>query len=66
MPLIKCRCGKYTQNGFLCTGCQKDTSIDTLYYAPEETEDTEELDEYGFTVIDDLEDYTDEDDEEED
>ena len=59
MSLVKCKCGKYTQNGFLCTSCQKDSSIDTLYYTPEEAEDTEELNEQGFTVIDDLEDYTD-------
>lgn len=59
MSLIKCKCGKYTQNGFLCTSCQKDSSIDTMYYIPDETEDTEELSEQGFTVIDDLEEYID-------
>ncbi len=59
MSLIKCKCGKYTQNGLLCVSCQKDASIDTLYYTPEGVEDAEELDEYGFTVIEDLEDHTD-------
>lgn len=59
MSLVKCKCGKYTQNGLLCVGCQKDSSIDTLYYTPEESDDAEELDELGFTVIDDLEEYTD-------
>lgn len=66
MSLVKCKCGKYTQNGFLCTGCQKDSSIETLYYAPEETEDAEELDEYGFNIIEGITDYTDGDYEEED
>ena len=59
MSLVKCKCGKYTQNGFLCTGCQKDSSIDTLCYTPEDIESTEELDEHGFSIIDGL-DYTEE------
>ena len=54
MSLVKCRCGKFTQNGFLCTSCQKDSSIDTLCYSPEEIE---ELDEHGFTIIESLEEY---------
>ena len=62
MSLVKCRCGKFTQNGFLCTSCQKDSSIDTLCYSPEETE---ELDEHGFTIIESLEEYE-EDNEDED
>jgi len=62
MSLVKCKCGKYTQNGFLCTGCQKDSSMDTLCYSPEETE---EFDEHGFTVVESLEEYN-EDDEDED
>ena len=62
MSLVKCKCGKYTQNGFLCTGCQKDSSIDTLCYAPEDVEDIEELDEHGFTIVESLEEYEDEED----
>lgn len=68
MSLVKCKCGKFTQNGFLCTGCQKDSSIDMLCYLPEAIESTEELDEHGFTIIDGS-DYTngdDDKDEEED
>jgi hypothetical protein len=60
MPLVKCKCGRNTQNGFLCTNCQKDSSIDTLYYEPEDIE--EEFEEAGFSILDSLE----EDDEEED
>ncbi len=50
MTLSKCRCGRYTDNGLLCTNCQRDGTIDTSYYEPETEE--EELDEYGFTIID--------------
>ena len=50
MTLSKCRCGRNTDNGFLCTNCQRDGTIDTSYYDPETEE--EELDEYGFTIID--------------
>jgi len=57
MSLVKCKCGKYTNNGLLCTGCQKDSSIDVVYYAPEDIEE-EELDEYGFTIVSDLESYS--------
>lgn len=59
--LFKCKCGRHTQNGFLCTNCQKDASIDTLYYEPEDAESIEELEELGFTIIDDLEEYNEED-----
>ena len=51
MTLSKCRCGRNTDNGFLCTNCQRDGTIDTSYYEPE-TEEEEELDEYGFTIVD--------------
>jgi hypothetical protein len=51
MTLSKCKCGRNTDNGFLCTNCQRDGTIDTSYYEPED-EETEELDEYGFTVVD--------------
>ena len=51
MTLNKCKCGRNTDNGFLCTNCQRDGTIDTSYYEPAEEED-EELDEYGFTVFD--------------
>jgi hypothetical protein len=54
MALVKCKCGRYTQNGFLCTSCQKDSSIDLLYYTPEDVEDDDEFDEYGFIIIDSL------------
>ena len=46
MPLTKCKCGRNTDNGFLCTNCQRDGTIDTSYYEPEE----EELEERGFTI----------------
>ena len=52
MTLSKCKCGRNTDNGFLCTNCQRDGTIDTSYYEPPEEED-EELDEYGFTVVQD-------------
>jgi hypothetical protein len=55
MPLVRCKCGRYTQNGLLCTNCQKDSSIDILYYTPEDIEDEEELDELGFQIIEILE-----------
>jgi hypothetical protein len=64
MSLVKCKCGRYTQNGFLCTSCQKDSSIDLLYYTPEDVEDEDEFDEYGFLIIDSLEGYDDGEDEE--
>jgi acyl carrier protein len=54
MSLVKCKCGRYTQNGFLCTSCQKDSSIDLLYYTPDDVEDEDEFDEYGFLIIDSL------------
>jgi hypothetical protein len=50
MPLIRCKCGRNTDNGFLCVSCQKDGTIDTSYYEPE-VEEEEELDELGFTII---------------
>jgi len=50
MSLVKCKCGRYTNNGLMCTSCQKDSSIDVVYYAPDEVEE-EELDEYGFTLL---------------
>jgi hypothetical protein len=40
----------------MCSNCQKDSSISRIYYAPDEIEE-EELDEYGFTIIDNLEIY---------
>jgi hypothetical protein len=54
MTLARCKCGRNTDNGFLCTNCQRDGTIDTSYYEPPEEE--EELDEYGFTVVQDEED----------
>ena len=48
MTLRKCKCGRNTDNGLLCTNCQRDGTIDTSYYEPEVEE--EELDDYGFTV----------------
>ena len=45
MIVLKCKCGRYTDNGFLCTSCQKDVTIDTLSYEPEATSDTESEDE---------------------
>ncbi len=58
MPLIRCKCGRYTNNGFLCTNCQRDASIDSLYAPPEDTEE-EELEESGFTILESLEGYDD-------
>jgi hypothetical protein len=34
--------------------------LDVVYYAPEDTEDEDELDELGFHIINDLEGYADE------
>ena len=59
MALVRCKCGRNTQNGFLCTNCQKDASIDTFYYEPEDTED--EFEEAGFTILDSIEDEEEED-----
>jgi hypothetical protein len=59
MSLVRCKCGRHTQNGFLCTNCQKDASIDTLYFEPDDFEE-DELDEQGFTILDSLEGYDDE------
>jgi hypothetical protein len=59
MSLVRCKCGRHTQNGFLCTNCQKDSSIDILYYTAEDVEDEDEFDEYGFLIIDSLEGYDD-------
>ena len=55
MSLVRCKCGRFTQNGFLCTSCQKDSSIELLYYSPDEVEDEEEFDEFGFLVLESLE-----------
>jgi hypothetical protein len=66
MSLVKCKCGRYTNNGILCTSCQKSSSLDVVYYAPEEAEEEEELDELGFRIINDLEGYATEYDGEED
>jgi hypothetical protein len=62
MALVRCKCGRYTQNGLLCTNCQKDSSIDILYYTPEDIEDEEELDELGIQIIENIEWYEEEDD----
>ena len=51
MTLTKCKCGRNTDNGFLCTNCQRDSTIDTSYYEPE-IEEEEDLDELGFTIVD--------------
>jgi hypothetical protein len=54
MAAIKCRCGVYTQNGLFCTNCSKDSSIETLYYAPDDTEDDELVEDIeGLTILDD-------------
>ncbi len=58
MPLVRCKCGRYTNNGFLCTSCQRDASIDSLYAPPDDTEE-EELEESGFTILESLEGYDD-------
>jgi hypothetical protein len=52
MTLRKCKCGRNTDNGLLCTNCQRDGTIGSSYYEPE-IED-EELDDYGFTVVEPL------------
>ena len=55
MALIKCRCGVYTSNGLFCTNCSKDSSIETLYYTPEDTEDDELLEDLeGLTILDEI------------
>ncbi len=53
MTLTKCKCGRNTDNGFLCTNCQRDGTIDTSYYEPE-IEEEEDLDDLGFTIVDGL------------
>lgn len=50
MSLVKCKCGVYTSNGLFCVSCYKDFSMDLSYYSPEEI-DEDELDEYGFTIV---------------
>ncbi len=66
MPLVKCKCGRYTQNGIFCTSCQKSSSMDVVYYAiDDDIEEEEELDELGFRIITDLEGYATEYDEDE-
>ena len=63
MALIKCRCGVYTSNGLFCTNCSKDSSIESLYYAPDEGEDDDVLEELeGLTILDDVEDTEDDED----
>ena len=62
MPLVKCKCGRFTNNGFVCTNCQKDSSGDVVYYPPKDTEEEEELEERGLTILDSLEGYDDEED----
>jgi hypothetical protein len=57
MSLVRCKCGRYTQNGLLCVSCQKSSSLDVVYYAPDDTDDEEELDELGFRIMNDLEGY---------
>jgi hypothetical protein len=57
MSLVRCKCGRYTQNGLLCVSCQKSSSLDVVYYAPDDTEDEEELYELGFRIMNDLEGY---------
>ena len=62
MALIKCRCGVYTSNGLFCTNCSKDSSIETLYYAPEDTEDDELLEDLeGLTILDEIDGENDDD-----
>lgn len=61
MASIKCRCGVYTQNGLFCTNCSKDSSIETLYYAPDEEDDELVEDLEGLTILDDIESCEDED-----
>ena len=53
MTLVKCKCGRNTDNGFLCTNCQRDGTIDTSYYEPE-IEEEEDLDDLGFTIVEGL------------
>ena len=61
MTLSKCKCGRNTDNGFLCTNCQRDGTIDTSYYNPK-TVDEEELEEHGFNVVEFFDDDEDDDD----
>jgi len=52
---MKCKCGRHTQNGFLCTNCQRDGTIDTSYYDPDIDEELEEeLEDAGFSIVDGL------------
>ena len=56
MSLVRCKCGVYTSYGLFCVSCQKDVSIDIVYHTPEDI-DEYEMEEYGFTVVTDLEEY---------
>ena len=61
MTLLRCKCGRNTNNGFLCTNCQKDLSMDTLTYEPEVPTDDETneevLDEIDFLILQELGEY---------
>ena len=58
MPLIRCKCGRHTNNGFLCTSCQKDSSINSLDYSPEIVDEEEDPAELGYSIVDGLEDMS--------
>ena len=63
MSLIRCKCGRYTQNGIFCTNCQKSSTMHDVMNYKIEDEDLEEdeLEELGFHIIDGYDDYEDED-----
>ncbi len=61
MTLVKCKCGRHTTNGFFCTNCQRDSFTGLKAYRPAETEEEEEFAEHGFTIVEDLEGYDDDD-----
>ncbi len=56
MPLVKCKCGGWTNNGLLCSSCQYDLSFDFTYDIDNELE--KEYAKAGMSVVD--EDYFDE------
>ena len=63
MAQIKCRCGVYTNNGLFCTNCAKDSSIDTLYYTPEDIEDDELIEDIeGLSIVEEFSDLDEDDD----
>ena len=61
MAQNKCKCGVHTDNGLFCTNCAKGSSLDILYYTPDDDEEEALEDLQGLTLLDNIEDCFDED-----